>query len=226
MLSSAFSYLYRSRCAGCDIDVEGPGMCQPCFDTLVPSAQGCLQCARTITGRHALYCRECSSKKLALSRLYVPFDYGGQLEVALKRLKYSRRADVARALAPLLQPRFDEASASADFVCAVPLHRARLARRGYNQAERLAHHLGAANGCAGALVRPRPTSPQAGLSARERAANVKDAFQCRRARLKGARVLLVDDVVTTGSTLFSAAKALRQAGAADVIGFCAARACR
>ena len=112
-----------------------------------------------------------------------------------------------------------------DLVVPVPLHPWRRVRRGFNQAERIARHLGAP--VAHALSRPHWTSSQAGLQAAARGRNVRGAFtmaprlttrgrRALRAQLSQARVLLVDDVVTTGATLSACARILREAGAREV----------
>jgi predicted amidophosphoribosyltransferase len=111
----------------------------------------------------------------------------------------------------------------------VPLHPVRARERGFNQAELLAAELAAAAGLAvlPALRRVRPTRPQVGLAAAERAGNVRDAFAADASRaplLRGRGALLVDDVFTTGATLESAAAALRAAGAARVVALTLARA--
>jgi ComF family protein len=218
-------YLYRPRCAGCDQDVAGAGMCQSCYDTLVRPQVSCPRCALPIAGPVSLTCARCAADRGPLKRLTAAFEYGGQLAEALKRLKYGRRSDVARALAPLLRESFERASSGADLLLAVPLHRRRLARRGYNQAARLLHHL-APPGCAPAsgLQRVRPTREQASLPASRRRDNVAGAFRADPAVVARRRVLLVDDIVTTGNTMRSAADALQAAGATLVTGFCAARA--
>jgi ComF family protein len=102
----------------------------------------------------------------------------------------------------------------------VPLHPARLAERGFNQAEILAAPCAAAWGrplLTGALVRTRATQPQTDLDAAARRANVAGAFAVRRpAAVASRRLLLVDDVLTTGATAWAAARALRAGGAASV----------
>jgi ComF family protein len=112
-----------------------------------------------------------------------------------------------------------------DLVVPVPLHPRRLRRRGFNPAgvlaRRLARHAGADFDPV-ALARTRDTPPQKGLDARARRRNVAGAFASRRGRPVPARVWLVDDVVTTGATLASAARALRAGGAQTVVGLCAA----
>lgn len=119
-----------------------------------------------------------------------------------------------------------------DFVVPVPLHPWRRVSRGFNQAERLARHLG--RPVLHALSRPHWTPPQAGLRAGARHDNIRDAFTLAprlttrgrrglRATIAGARLLLVDDVVTTGGTLSACARVLREAGARDVRATTAAR---
>ncbi|HTE51603.1 MAG TPA: phosphoribosyltransferase family protein, partial [Kofleriaceae bacterium] len=159
-----------------------------------------------------------------------PFLYGGDLAVALRRLKFGGRRDVARALAPLLGPALGLVAAGCHLIVPVPLHRRRLARRGFNQAALLLRHArpaGAPPVDHLSLRRVRETAPQTGLDAPGRHGNVAGAFAVvarRRARIAGRRILLVDDVVTTGATMAAAAAALLAGGAGSVVGFCAARA--
>ncbi|MGE3513376.1 MAG: ComF family protein [Vicinamibacterales bacterium] len=114
--------------------------------------------------------------------------------------------------------------AGADAVVPVPLHRARRRQRGFNQAHDLARQLGLPT--LRALRRIRATDPQADLPAEARRINVQGAFVCNRTWTdwRGATLVLVDDVCTTGSTLDACARALRAGGAADVRAITAARA--
>ncbi len=124
-------------------------------------------------------------------------------------------AELGRAVAERLAPQL----AACDAVVPVPLHWRRRLGRGYNQAERIARPLAAALGrpCGEWLRRRAGALPQAGLDRAARLRGLRGAFRARRgAPLAGALVLLVDDVVTTGSTLDAAARALRAAGAARV----------
>ncbi len=113
-----------------------------------------------------------------------------------------------------------------DLVLAVPLGPRRRRRRGFNQSERIARHWANAQHLPtafGALWRTRETAPQWGLTARERQANMRDAFAAG-AAVAGRRVLLLDDVITTGATVAACAQALRRAGAAEVHVLTVARA--
>jgi ComF family protein len=133
--------------------------------------------------------------------------------------KYGKVRTLARPLSDLLAaalPRDEKF----DAIVPVPLHWWRRLRRGYNQSELLARQIARRTGvpCLHALRRTRPTNVQAGLSNRERRRNVAGAFQPDRASkaLKNRNVLLVDDVMTTGSTGAACAAALKRAGAARV----------
>jgi len=113
----------------------------------------------------------------------------------------------------------DGFSGRPDVVTAVPLHRRRLRARGYNQSLELAKGVAARLGVtvfADALRKVRQTSPQSGLTARERRINLKDAFVADANVAAGKNVLVVDDVMTTGSTLEEAARVLLRAGACRV----------
>jgi ComF family protein len=145
--------------------------------------------------------------------------YEGALATVVKKLKYQGRTDLAR---PLGRRLADAVRATRpilpDGVVSVPLHPKRLAERGYNQSALVARELARAL-CLPfspwALARRRSTSQQASLDKREREKNVAGAFEVR-ARLPAARILLVDDVVTTGATAVEAAAALLLSGATEV----------
>jgi ComF family protein len=147
------------------------------------------------------------------------------MRAAIHALKYGGRPVLAAPLGQLLAEEGAEAVPVAlrdwaDGVLPVPLHPARRAERGFNQAELLAAPCAARWGVRmlpRALVRARPTLPQADLDAAARRANVRDAFRVSRpGEVRGRRVLLVDDVLTTGATVGAAAGALLAAGAAAV----------
>lgn len=154
-------------------------------------------------------------------------EYAGPLERLVQALKFERHDFLDDALAALLEETVRERGEDAfDAVAGVPMHRAKLRRRGYNQAEllarRLSYRLGAR--CDMTLLsRHRERATQSTLPKRARAANVRGAFAAS-SRVKGKSILVVDDVCTTGETLRACASALRAAGAARVCAVTVARA--
>jgi ComF family protein len=152
-----------------------------------------------------------------------PYDYArsaavyeGELRDAIHRLKFGGRRALANPLGDLaLEQCGASLPAAIDALIPVPLARDRERERGFNQAELLARRIGRRAAVPTRprwLTRRRPTRPQSDLSAAERRANVRDAFQASD-RVAGRHVLLVDDVLTTGATLEACARALRAAGA-------------
>lgn len=152
--------------------------------------------------------------------------YEGRLRGIIRCLKFSDLPGLGPALGERLAPRLADLRDEIDVIVPVPLHRWRRWRRGYNQAALIA--AGAAR-CLGrpmarrALVRRRATGSQTGRARRERMANVRGAFEAGRIRPMGRRILLIDDVVTTGATLRECARTLKAAGARTVHACAAAR---
>jgi len=170
----------------------------------------------------AAFCTECArtAERVQCESPHdiAAFVYGGAISRAIGRLKYDPRPDLARPLGDLLWraiERHSRALAGA-VVVPVPLHRARLAERGFNQSALLARRVSCRLGAPlrPALVRVRDTPQQTALNREARIANVAGAFRPRQhCFVQGCTVLLVDDVCTTGATLAECARVLREAGA-------------
>lgn len=181
--------------------------CRTPFQNAFPlDAEGrCALCRTGLRGFDAAYCFG---------------SYEGTLRELIHLYKYGRIQTLARPLADLLAAALplDERF---DAVTPVPLHWRKQWQRGFNQSDLLARVLARRRGIpvVRALRRARSTQTQAGLSNAERRKNVAAAFQCRRGggTLAGRRVLLIDDVMTTGSTAAACARVLKQAGAARVV---------
>jgi ComF family protein len=234
MLGHALDLLFAPRCGACDGDdpTRAP-LCPPCAASLVELGPACPRCAEPQAAPPSLVCARCRRAPLPLAGIVAPWRYGGALADALRRLKFTGHTHVARTIAPLVAPYLAAATrlAAVDVVVPIPLHWWRRTRRGFDQAALLAgaaaRHTPLGAPIAHPLRRRRSTAPQSELPAAARATNVAGAFAVRprgAAALAGRRVLLFDDVVTTGATMAAAARALRAAGATEVIGFAVARA--
>mgnify|MGYP001191797493 CR=1 FL=1 len=218
--------VFPPSCVACG--QPGALFCDACAQAVAPIPQPCCpRCGQPQAG--AALCASCVSRvddPIAMARAVALF--AEPLRPAIHALKYANQPQ----LAPLLGRYLVAALASPawqnqiiDVVIPVPLHADRLASRGYNQSALLARHL-----CHALrlplepdwLVRHRDTRPQVGLTLEQRDVNVHDSFTAQLG-VAGKRVLLIDDVYTTGATLRACAAAARDAGAAAIYGLTLAR---
>jgi ComF family protein len=143
----------------------------------------------------------------------------GPARQLVHRLKYGDREELARPMGHWMARAGAELLSDADLIVPIPLHWTRLARRRFNQAAALAHAIGAVSAVpveTGLLVRVKPTPPQVGLTRRLRAQNIQGAFAVppeRKIEVEERRIVLADDVMTSGATLNAAARILLRAGA-------------
>ena len=215
--------LYPPRCAGCGR--VGALFCAACQAQIEPlPAPACPRCGHPAPV--AELCPTCRGIPSHLDAITATAIFAHPLREAIHALKYDNAASLAGPLGARMADAWRAARLSADLIVPVPLHRGRLAERGYNQAALLARVLSRSVGVPvdeRILVRERATAHQVGLGRSERQVNVAGAFACRRG-LSGQCVAVLDDVCTTGSTLEACAEALRTAGASSVWAFTLARA--
>jgi ComF family protein len=213
----------------------GPAvLCDACAATLeLVGPAHCLRCGRRkLTSWASPDCGECHGQSIGVQRARSLLLYNQTGRALLAELKYRQHLGAGEAifaagrarLGSSLGELFDAPERGFDLILPVPLHRARLRQRRFNQAEFFANRIGLALGLpvnSKALLRERQTPTQVGLSANQRRVNVRGAFSVNpkeASRLEGRRILLVDDLMTTGATLASCAAALRRAGAGPVCG--------
>ena len=168
-------------------------------------------------------CGRCRANPPPLSQIRAATIYRDPVARVLKRMKYQGYFGLAGELALLMASAWPRWAHPIDLVVPIPLHTDRLRERGYNQSELLVREIEQELGWevdSEALVRRRKTRPQIYLNHEERRLNVLGSFEGNSERVRNRRVLLVDDVCTTGATLEAAARALLDAGALSVSAYC------
>lgn len=237
MLDALADRLLPPRCLLCGRAGQQPGfdLCAACESELPHNEPACGRCglptpATAVRGNDdGDACGLCAGQSLPFERCVAPLLYEFPVTTLVPALKYEDALSHARVLGLLLarHVRRCQGARDVDRVVPMPLHPTRLVERGYNQSHELARF--AAGDLAlplapRALRRVRPTTPQVGLDRAARHDNVRGAFAADAAIVRGLRLALVDDVVTTASTVAAAAQALLDAGARRVDVWCVARA--
>jgi len=231
MLHYLLNFLYPPRCAACDVGLPidtTRRVCASCLAAVEPPRPPlCLVCGAPLhTGDEEERCDHCRAappafdSARAITRYRSGADGSNTIAALLRRHKYGLDQSLGRALAEYLDAAPPLHAGGYDVVIPVPLHRGRLRWRGFNQAALLAsavaHRLERPLDVT-TLVRMRATPPQTSADHRERQLNVRRAFAVKRpARVANRRVLLIDDVMTTGATVDECARTLLAAGARRV----------
>jgi ComF family protein len=215
--------LFPPRCGGCQ--TAGSLWCAACQAAIQPiEPPWCEKCGEPfVTDR---LCVNCRHHPLMIDQIRSIALFDGVLRQAIHRFKYERLAGMAEPFGSILADYWCAAQLTADWLIPVPLHPSRERDRGYNQSELLARQLARRVNVpvsGKGLRRTRATAVQMTLNAAERRQNVAGAFECVEARVRGARVVIIDDVGTTGATLDACAQAVLKAGAVSVMGLTLAR---
>ncbi len=219
------------RCAGCaDVIDEVGAFCPACWGQMEwLGNSGCQRCGLPLAGTEVETCGRCLADPPKLERMRAAVAYDELPRSIALRLKYGRKVALARTMARYMAPLKGDWGEDALLV-PVPLHRWRLWTRGFNQSGLVAGELGRRWGLetdCGLLRRVRRTQPLKGLNHTQRRKAVSGAFRAVSAdRLKGRTIILIDDVLTSGSTAEACAKALRRVGAGRIELICWARVVR
>jgi ComF family protein len=207
-------------------DPSGLGLCPYCRTDLPWIGTGCPRCALplTVPGQP---CGACQTRPPPFDTTVALFHYAPPVDTLVQQLKFGQGLHLARLFAELLSDRLADAPRP-DCILPVPLHPRRQCERGFNQALEIARPLARRLSCRvdiATCVRARATPPQAQLSAVQRRRNLRDAFRIARP-LTVRHIALLDDVMTTGSTLAALAGLLRRAGAERIDVWVCARTTR
>ena len=218
-----------ARCPGCGTIVDTlDAFCVECWQQVEWLGQGCQSCGLPLEATEIETCARCMAKPPQIARTRAAVAYGDIARGIVLKLKYSRKVALSRTMARYMAPMLDAADDA--ILVPVPLHRARLWQRGFNQSTLVARQLARATGRDARndlLRRQRRTRPLKGMGASQRRREVARAFAVARPEvIAGREIVLVDDVLTTGSTAEACARSLLQAGAARVQLLCFARVIR
>jgi len=233
-----FNLLFPEDCRVCGVELSEASripVCQACLNSPEPlvAEYFCSQCHAPFLNANPLdelgRCRLCRDGLGGFDNAWAFGEYDGKLRTLIHLFKYGKVEPLAKPLGALLARTLPRTHAF-DLIVPMPLHWKRRWSRGFNQSELLARVLSKRTGipvATNAVRRNKSTPPQAGLTGAQRRVSVAGAFEVKRRHLiDGRRLLLVDDVLTTGATAGTCAAVLRRAGAREVSVLTLARADR
>ncbi len=222
--------LYPPRCVSCDQVLDASrykvGFCRECGRKVRFALEPvCKVCGKVLSDSNLELCHDCRKKKHVFLQSKGVYVYEGGIKGAMYRFKYNNRRcykytfakDTRRLLGDWIK------SLNVDGIVPVPMYNKKKRKRGYNQAEVFARQLSKELSVpiyAEIVIRNRKTKPMKGLSDTERQKNLKNAFNFCEKGLQLKRVLIIDDIYTTGATLDAVAKVLLEGGIKEVYGLC------
>ncbi len=193
-------------------------LCSECVEKLpFVGEHRCLSCGMPLKDESD-YCNRCQYEKFAFVKNRSPLTYEGETKKMIYALKFGRKKYIAQTLGALMADEFLKSGMQADIIVFVPMTQKEEKKRGFNQSALLAYEVGGRLNIPvlPALVKIKDTSAQKELHGKERAINLEGAFSCAFEQVKNRRLLLIDDIFTTGATANECAKVLLKAGAREV----------
>ncbi|MCR5398632.1 MAG: ComF family protein [Lachnospiraceae bacterium] len=210
--------VFPRRCAVCDEVIEGGRLvCDRCAATIRPiRGDTCIKCGKPLKDSERLHCYDCSRKIHYYDRGYAVFEYA-DIKQSLYRFKYAGRAEYAGFYATMTSEYIGDVlkKLGAEALIPVPIHRTRLAKRGYNQAKEYAKELSKHLDIpvySKLIIRKKATVPLKKLAENERKNNLKKAFIIASNVVKLKSIIIVDDIYTTGATIDEVARLFKEAG--------------
>jgi competence protein ComFC len=224
VLALVEDYLFPMHCAACGkpVSVIEDGVCEGCLGEIVPVKDGCPRCSGLVREDR---CEICSDRMWYLDRCITAAEYTGSMKDMLRSFKFEKKRRIHRHLCEITYNALQGESLDADVVTSVPMTGAKVWKRGFNQSELVARGLAGRLGCEyrDLLEEKGSSRTQKDLQYRDRFINILGRYAPRRAEMRGRKVLVVDDVFTTGATLNECARVLRDAGAVKVFAVTIAR---
>lgn len=216
--------IYPRRCPLCGeaLPYKGKTVCRECLKKLKRIQEPkCFRCGKTIEDEETEYCKDCQNVKKSYIRGYPVFEYSGNIKNAIYDFKYKNQRNYADFFADCIFHAYKKEFEKQKFdgIIPVPVHRKKKKQRGYNQAELIAKELGERLHIPvyeKALVRVVNTNPQKELNDKARMKNLKNAFKLGLNTIELKKVLLVDDIYTTGATIEACTQVLTDAGVLEV----------
>ena len=218
--TNAVNILLPPRCVLCG-QPSGPiCICEPCKGDLPWAEPQCYQCGLPLPAGHGRICGQCIQNPPSYQHTVSPLQYCFPADQLVRALKFHRQLAEGRVLSHLMCNHIiEEGSSLPDLLITVPLHHLRMLKRGFNQACELGSYASRRLGIpllTTGLRRKRNTRAQSGLSRKQRRSNVRGAFYWHGGKQPGRHVALIDDVMTTGTTVSECARVLKEAGARRV----------
>ncbi len=222
--------IYPKRCPLCDglLKPDEPLICRKCAGNFsFIKGRTCKRCGRVLKSLYEEECAECLKREPLFDLAFAPFKYTGDIKESLMRFKYHGRAEYASFYAKAIWAYGEKTIRlfAPELIVNVPVYRKRLAARGYDQAYLIARELSKISGIAAAknaVKRIKNTKAQKELGSEERRKNIAGAFEASYKDKFPDRILLIDDILTTGSTADAVCRVLRDGGAKHICLACVA----
>lgn len=226
-IETAVSFVFPRRCPVCDGVIQiGSYICEDCKKKVKHVAEPvCKKCGKPLDDSRQEYCRDCTTRRHFFKQGKAVFVYQKEMKLSMYRFKYSNKREYAAYYAKEAAALYEGwiRRCGIEALVPIPMYRWKKRLRGYNQAETFAGRLGKELDIPAEyrmVKRIRNTTPQKELNDRQRKDNLKGAFQLTGNIVKYSKILLVDDIYTTGSTMDAVAELFLQAGVAEVYFIC------